>query len=336
MPAPPTPARAAPLAFFTRPSKWFARSASAPRVGGLAASPSGAGPDDPRASTSSTASAARKPKISRPTDPRPILDVEGYKGVPGNFSSLPTLAIFLSFPYFLSFHHHPRRTFSSGSPGLVRGAGYRGCRRIQSVAAYRGRADSLGTPSMTSTPTSGSSAGHQQYVATGSTPNGSGAGANYSTTPTTPLQMQMGMSTPMTIDAPAPFYARRRTDSERSGRSGTGHTRSHSFTPKLSSRLAGMGGGVASPGRKGSAGELEVDGRDAKEGKEKRGVGVSFPFFGGAAAQTKALPATPSGLDGGASLLAPPHIILEPASPAHEPGASRASTLQLHAPAPSG
>ncbi|KAJ7467390.1 hypothetical protein B0H11DRAFT_2239383 [Mycena galericulata] len=71
--------------------------------------------------------------------------------------------------------------------------------------------------------------------------------------------------------------------------------------------------GVASPGRKGSTEELEADGRDAKEGKEKRGVDVSFPFFGGAAAQTNAFP------DGGASLLAPSHIILQPASPAREP-----------------
>ncbi|KAJ7259136.1 hypothetical protein B0H12DRAFT_1014571 [Mycena haematopus] len=50
------------------------------------------------------------------------------------------------------------------------------------------------------------------------------------------------------------------------------HTRSHSFTPKLSSRLANLGG----------------------------------------AAQTKALPPTPNPLDP-APLLAPPHIILEPA-----------------------
>ncbi|KAJ7468330.1 hypothetical protein B0H11DRAFT_2306050 [Mycena galericulata] len=65
---------------------------------------------------------------------------------------------------------------------------------VDKVAAYRGRADSLGTPSMTSapvpTPTSGSSAGHQQYAATGtsSTTNG----ANISTTPTTRIRRGVG------------------------------------------------------------------------------------------------------------------------------------------------
>jgi len=49
--------------FLSKPSKWFNRSSSAPRL------PSGTA--EPRTSSAST---ARKPKISRPTDPRPILD----------------------------------------------------------------------------------------------------------------------------------------------------------------------------------------------------------------------------------------------------------------------
>ncbi|KAJ7288650.1 hypothetical protein C8J57DRAFT_1460109, partial [Mycena rebaudengoi] len=91
-PASPQPAPRAPLTqFLTRPSKWFARSSSAPRVGLAVAD------DPPRASTSS-ATGARKPKISRPTDPRPILDLEGYQGVPGSrsvldLSSRPSLAL---------------------------------------------------------------------------------------------------------------------------------------------------------------------------------------------------------------------------------------------------
>ncbi|KAJ7036798.1 hypothetical protein C8F04DRAFT_1094429 [Mycena alexandri] len=76
--APPTPSRAPLTQFLTRPSKWFSRSVSAPRVS--------SGDESPRASTSSLAPAVRKPKISRPTDPRPILDVEGYMGVPGSRS----------------------------------------------------------------------------------------------------------------------------------------------------------------------------------------------------------------------------------------------------------
>lgn len=50
--------------FFSKPTKWFTRSASSPKLQGPPTT-------EPRASTSST---TRKPKISRPTDPRPILD----------------------------------------------------------------------------------------------------------------------------------------------------------------------------------------------------------------------------------------------------------------------
>jgi hypothetical protein len=61
-------------------------------------------------------------------------------------------------------------------------------------------------------------------------------------------------------------------------------TCSHSFTPKLFSRLANLSE-VASPGRKGSAGEAESiserEGKDVKD-KEKEKRGVGFPFhFGG-------------------------------------------------------
>ncbi|KAJ7122281.1 hypothetical protein C8R44DRAFT_164401 [Mycena epipterygia] len=86
-----------------------------------------------------------------------------------------------------------------------------------------------------------------------------------------------------------------------------------------------------SPARKGSAGDAEYG--DGKE-KEKR---VGFPFhFGGGNAQTKPLPAPPSpnSLDPGAALLAPPHIILEPApaddtllAPAADTSGKRASQI---------
>ncbi|KAK7013752.1 Rho GTPase activating protein 22 [Favolaschia claudopus] len=107
-PAPPTTPSRAPLTnFLTRPSKWFGRSASAPRVAGL-----GAGNDDsPRASTSSLApgsSAARKPKISRPTDPRPILDAEGYMGVPGSRSVLDLSRPSLTLPPSASSPAHAK------------------------------------------------------------------------------------------------------------------------------------------------------------------------------------------------------------------------------------
>ncbi|KAE9390744.1 hypothetical protein BT96DRAFT_833045 [Gymnopus androsaceus JB14] len=49
--------------FLSKPSKWFTRSASNPKISTVASS-------EPRASSSS----GRKHKISRPTDPRPILE----------------------------------------------------------------------------------------------------------------------------------------------------------------------------------------------------------------------------------------------------------------------
>ncbi|KAJ7631847.1 rho GTPase activating protein 22 [Mycena polygramma] len=91
------------------------------------------------------------------------------------------------------------------------------------------------------------------------------------------------------------------------------HTRSHSFTPKLSSRLAGFG--AMSPGRKGSGGE--VDPAAEREGKDKEKRGVAFPFHFGGAAQSKALPPTPGSAE--PTPLAPPHIILEPAVLLREP-----------------
>ncbi|KAJ7464127.1 rho GTPase activating protein 22 [Mycena latifolia] len=150
-----------------------------------------------------------------------------------------------------------------------------------------------------------------------------------------------GGGSPVSISISAPVLDGHGYGGQGAGLNGTAgtaapghvHTRSHSFTPKLSSRLAGLAG--ASPGRKSSAGELEGvekgEGREGKEvkdgGKEKR---VVFPFhFGGGTAQTKPLPSAPNPLDAGAApLLAPPHIILEPASPAHAHDA-RSSALLL-------
>ncbi|KAF7320799.1 Rho GTPase activating protein 22 [Mycena chlorophos] len=395
---PPTPSsgKTAPLGFLARPSKWFTRSTSASRVGGL----SPAADDSPRPSTSSITGAQRKPKISRPTDPRPILDAEGYMGVPGSRSVLDLTRPSLSLasppakssldlrippspgsprqgPYGQPVYatgdlrNASRRPWSKSADDLRMtgaspvppngikqsasvGAGQVNANRanteqlrvdtqlrfVDKVAAYRNnsagsgrnRADSLGPAAAPGT--------------------GSITGAPLTQAPTS-ISSEVG---PM----PVPFYARKRTDSERSRRSGrstTGdgspgstppsvnsqmawpsmqddpppnssptvsvsvsaplldgaahgstsasgalpapafnngpaHTRSHSFTPKLSSRLA------ASPARKGSAGELEIP--EAKD-RERRGL---FHFGGS--------PARASPSDNGH--LAPPHIILEPAS----------------------
>ncbi|KAJ7836094.1 hypothetical protein B0H13DRAFT_2369017 [Mycena leptocephala] len=131
-----------------------------------------------------------------------------------------------------------------------------------------------------------------------------------------------GGGSPVSISISAPLLARRqgtsipvRTASPQAVQSAPGH-----WGPQ--SR------------RKGSTDEVEPE--RERDGKDKEKSGVAFPFhFGGAAAQSKPLPPAHSPLD--APLLAPPHIILEPASPAHDQGGSCASTLELHAPvAPGG
>ncbi|KAJ7747010.1 rho GTPase activating protein 22 [Mycena metata] len=351
--APPTPSRAPLAQLLTRPSKWFSRSVSAPRV-------SSTGDESPRPSTSSLAPPVRKPKISRPTDPRPILDVEGYMGVPGSRSVLdltrPSLSLTSSAsspaPHAkssLDLRYVPppsprhagfapsayNGVYANGngiypsanagaSPGNgdLRTASRRGWSQsvddlrspspfsaqstssgagasagggegrapirvntnavgisfVDKVAAYRGRADSVGP-----TPTSASTASTTM-----------GNGHNYTDAPNTmPIPIDVG-------GAPAPFYARRRTDSERSarsarsGRSGVsgntgGGTGSPGSTPP-SARVgtgAGMawpaigsasGGGVQSPQREVGVNPLNTNGigRDLRE-RERNGSGGGSP-----------------------------------------------------------
>ncbi|CAK5273971.1 unnamed protein product [Mycena citricolor] len=415
---PPTPSRAPIASILTRPSKWFTRSTSGSRVNGQ-------GDASPRPSISSQAGGSagpRKAKISRPTDPRPILDADGYKGVPGSRSVLDLTRPSLNLPHssplisnqaakssldlrYTPPSPHAPSPLSNGpyaaGAGSIYGVGNRPWSRsaddlrlapspsgpvlisspssptpttnsrapirvntdfVDKVAAYRGRSDSLGaatayTPTTgtgTVTPTPSTSIGHVSSASMGAV---SALGPGLSIYTGGPLSA----SVPMPIAkgdnaAPTPpFYARQRTDSERSGRSvkssrswrsgpsrtgtadsttGTGspgstppsasagivrpmvwptipgrddshsehdspsspvsisisapalddrpmmnatpggqvHTRSHSFTPKLSSRLA-------SPGRKGSTGEAAE--APMFEG-DRRGAGFSF-HLGGAA-----------------------------------------------------
>ncbi|KAJ7662315.1 hypothetical protein B0H17DRAFT_1212005 [Mycena rosella] len=88
--------------------------------------------------------------------------------------------------------------------------------------------------------------------------------------------------------------------------------RSHSFTSKLSSRLAGFG--VASPRSKGSTGEMESPGdgrgkgRDGKEREKEKHV--VFPlYFGGGARPFSALLLAPGSVDGGDAGKRPSQIV---------------------------
>ncbi|KAJ7058275.1 rho GTPase activating protein 22 [Mycena amicta] len=430
---PSTPARAPLTQFLSRPSKWFTRSTSASRIGGL----SPVGDDSPRPSTSSINGGPRKPKISRPTDPRPILDAEGYKGVPGSRSVLdltrPSLTLVSSnAKSSLDLRSPPSpsspRPLATGPSPSVYG---NGDLRNASRRPWSKSADDLrmASPTIKASASVGSGVLHTTRAHTdqSASPGGThirvdtqlnfvdkvaayrsnsggpsrqradslGPAQSAATTGSftgTPLSQPPLSFTNNPPEMPVPFYARKRTDSERSRRSGrstTGdggspgstppsaragigamvwpvistrdptregeggspatvsvsvsaplldgaihgfsaasgaglegvngldgglshsHTRSHSFTPKLSSRLVGIT--AASPGRKGSVGELEIP-NDKSEVRDKRGL---FHF---GASPSKAAPS-----DVGSGHLAPPHIILEPAS--EEPPAKRNTLL---------
>ncbi|KAJ7048568.1 hypothetical protein C8F01DRAFT_1276849 [Mycena amicta] len=413
-------------------SKWFTRSTSASRIGGL----SSVGDDSPRPSTSSINGGPRKPKISRPTDPRPILDAEGYKGVPGSRSVLdltrPSLTLVSSnAKSSLDLRSPPSpsspRPLATGPPPSTYG---NGDLRNASRRPWSKSADDLRMASSTikASASVGSGVLHtsrahtDQSASPGGRSNSGGpsrqradslgpapSAATTGSFTGTPLSQPPLSFTNIPPEMPVPFYARKRTDSERSGRSTTGdggspgstlpsaragigamvwpaigtrdptregeggspatvsvsvsaplldgaihgfsaasgaglegvnglngglshsHTRSHSFTPKLSSRLVGIT--AASPGRKGSAGELEIPNdksevRDGKD-KEKRSLfhfGATFydyPSLTDNRVGTSPSKSAPS--DVGSGHLAPPHIILEPAS--EEPPAKRNTLL---------
>ncbi|KAJ7321327.1 hypothetical protein DFH08DRAFT_941969 [Mycena albidolilacea] len=291
-PAPPTPSRALLAQFLTRPSKWYARSASAPRVSGLAA----AGNEiSPRASTSSVAnglSGARKPKISRPTDPRPIFGCGGLYGCAGESPSHLGRA---SLALREGSHRFIHLFFALLLPPIVASSRVGGTIPAETqtcVLRKEGEGAAASISVLSSTCPAPPSHSPRPPRRPAHTQNLHGSRVRERETRD---RNGSGGGSPVSISISAPVLAGAGACGGADGSGiAPGHvpTRSHSFTPKLSSRLVNLGG--ASP--------VERDGRDGKE-KEKHSVG--FPFhFGGA--QSKPLPPDPASL-------APPHIILEPA-----------------------
>ncbi|KAL1659369.1 rho GTPase activating protein 22 [Schizophyllum commune] len=158
--------------FFSKPTKWFTRSASSPKL-------QGPGSSEPRASTSST---TRKPKISRPTDPRPILD---------------------------SYSSAGSRSFQD---------------RVQQYRNRSGSASAAVAPQVTPRPIP---------------------------SPSRSLVPPPSQHPPVAISVSAPTLDDAPIFSEpiQSGEASPSHSRTYSFAPKLSSRLARM---PPSPSRKGS------------------------------------------------------------------------------------
>ncbi|PFH48907.1 hypothetical protein AMATHDRAFT_5377 [Amanita thiersii Skay4041] len=246
--------------FLSKPSRWFTRSASASKAS--------AGISEPRSSTSST----RKHKISRPTDPRPILD--GYNAAG---ASLSVLDLSQRTPRSVESGHSPSTPSSPtvASLGDLRSISRKGWSKSaddlskitpsnfsssnpafhDKVLQYRGRSDSAASAASPSSPSSvtGINIGRLHPFPTTSPPQQqphlSASPPRSATLPTVSISVSGPASDEIPlVKSPSPTHA---------------HTRSHSFTPKLSSKLATPRFLPPSPKRKGSsASEREVDMRD--------------------------------------------------------------------------
>ncbi|KAK1224297.1 rho GTPase-activating protein [Marasmius sp. AFHP31] len=252
----------------TRPSKWFGRSASNPKMSATSSA-------EPRASTSS-----RKHKISRPTDPRPILDSYGNSNAARSVldlsqSARPQQSLDLSSPFHAppsqpsspSTPHHPytgglgdlrnisKRAWSRSADDLGKletsHSGH-GASFEEKVALYRGRSNSnAGGISPTSPPASAPA------VAGGAQPFPT---FKPSTPPSTSPPQVSNLSSVVSISVSAPAVDEASATAAKSSPPANHvHTRSHSFTPKLASKLSAPRF-PSSPKRKGSAGS-EMEGQ---------------------------------------------------------------------------
>ncbi|KAH8827785.1 rho GTPase activating protein 22 [Flagelloscypha sp. PMI_526] len=238
------------LTNFFKPAKWFGRSASQPKVSSVY-------DQQPRSSTSSNS--ARKHKISRPTDPRPILD--SYASSSGSKSVLDLSARAMA-SLDLQPPNQPaspsRPSFGGGGDlrNISRQAWSRSVDDLSNISSprpalapintsfhekiqqYRNRSGSNASAAPSSSPLAGNSFSVQHpFPTSGSPPRPS-----------------IGSSSPISISVSAPQVEVPSSSNPPADRSVSPvHIRSHSFTPKLSSKLGNARfGGPASPNRKGS------------------------------------------------------------------------------------
>ncbi|KAI0319572.1 hypothetical protein OF83DRAFT_1170122 [Amylostereum chailletii] len=294
-----------------KPAKWFSRNqGTRPRA------PSGS--SEPRSSTSSY---VRKPKISQPTDPRPILPSvlsEPYlqASPKGPSRSVHDLSLTRTRTAVDVPRHAPQ---SPGSPSR-RKASAAGLGDLRSLShkPWSRSAEELGKFSVSapSTPATatfqdkvtqyrGTSPGHspstsngQQYLFPIITSQG------VPIPPSSPGSSPGSLSPLMTTMAGSPPSSPTNTHL---------HVRSHSFTPKLPSKLSASKLGPTSPTRKMSgSSEKEMPMSTSRE-RDRVGHGGrgAFPFtFGaqrGSPANDSPLTSTP-----GESPLLPPPTIIEP------------------------
>ncbi|KAF5377413.1 hypothetical protein D9757_009715 [Collybiopsis confluens] len=272
--------------FLSKPSKWFTRSASNPKISSVASSA------EPRASSSS----GRKHKISRPTDPRPILDT--YSNAIGT-RSVMDLSSRNANPLDISAIQFNASQPSSPSSPQFRSAPLGDLRAI-SKRGWSRSADDLSKISTTTTDLSPSISMEQRIA---QYRNRSNSNSTPGTPPSAPPLFQRGFNHGSMSPSPQPFptISMARSDSSQSATSYTSaasttptvsisisapaidesapaappsappsssssspkpphtHIRSHSFTPKLAAKLSAPRFMPASPKRKGSAGSDMTD-----------------------------------------------------------------------------
>ncbi|KAF9476860.1 hypothetical protein BDN70DRAFT_811544 [Pholiota conissans] len=219
--------------FLTKPSKWFTRSASTPK------------PSTPVAeSRSSSGSGGRKHTISRPTDPRPILETYAGAGSRSvhDLSQSARPQGSTEIPRFHTPSNPSSPTIAQGGLGDLRSISRKGWSKSaddlskvshanfspvntsfkERVAEYRGRSDSSASVASPTSPSSTSSILNGRHpfpkISTSTSPPRS------STLP--PVSISISTSSP--DETPIP----------RSTSPTHVHSRSHSFTPKLPSKLA--------------------------------------------------------------------------------------------------
>ncbi|KAI0629663.1 hypothetical protein C8Q77DRAFT_1141583 [Trametes polyzona] len=331
---------------FSKPTKWFNRSTSG--SGGRSSVSS----SEPRSSTSSS----RKHKISHPTDPRPIMDnliPPDRGGLAGASRSVMDLSLARTTSAVPDSRPHALRTPSSPpQPGFSRGLGDL---RNMSRKPWSKSADDLGkisasasSPALTPIDTtlhqkikSYRSDSVSSSLASPSpipSPSASSLNTNYpfpvisgdvSTSP--PKNTRLGPPSSNVSPITPPLTPASSTSSHV-------HSRSHSFTPRLPSKLSAQKAGLMppSPKRKGSA---SSESRDPERDKGSLGSGPSsrspFPFgFGAGSPSAKTSPSATYVPDGSAghgassSLLAPPTIV-EP-DQANGRGDKRISQVVYH------
>ncbi|KAG5644301.1 hypothetical protein DXG03_008719 [Asterophora parasitica] len=262
--------------FLTKPSKWFGRSASTSKIATQST-------EQPRPSMSS----GRKHKISRPTDPRPILD--GYAGG----ASKSVLDLSIRPPGSLEIlSPHPTSTPSSPALGPLQGNGSGDLRSI-SRRGWSRSADDLSQ--ISSAQFSPIQTSFQERVAEYRNRSSSNASAISPPTPSSPNitngwhpfpTVKSGespsSSPPRSATLPSVSISISAPTIDQSQNAQTHvHTRSHSFTPRQPSKLASPRVVPGSPKRKGSSPtEREHDVKDAEKitPSEPATRSSAFPF----------------------------------------------------------